>query len=209
MTATGNNILDFLDLQHLTLLPNTAGCFESVAAVRVARMGREILRGLGNAGADWVKLEVLGDSRTLLPDPIETLRATEKLVDEGFQVLCYTSDDPVIAMKLKKAGAVAVMPGRKSDRIRAGHRQSTQSSNHPGTTQRGRSGLPGDRRCRAGNGQRCRDGDGIGRRCRFAQHGHRPVRSSGLYGVGDAPSGRGWSTGPKIRQNQQIEIWIG
>jgi len=78
--------------------------------VRCARMGREVLRGLGNAGADWVKLEVLGDSRTLLPDPVETLYATEMLVQDGFQVLCYTSDDPVIAMKLKKAGAAAVMP---------------------------------------------------------------------------------------------------
>ena len=107
----GNNILDFLDLDQLTLLPNTAGCFESAAAVRVARMGREILRGLDNRGADWVKLEVLGDSRTLLPDPIETLRATEALVNDGFQVLCYTNDDPVLAMKLKQAGAVAVMPG--------------------------------------------------------------------------------------------------
>lgn len=109
--SQGNNILDFLDLERLTLLPNTAGCYESQSAVRVARMGREILKGLNNPGADWVKLEVLGDSRTLLPDPIETLKATEALVAEGFQVLCYTNDDPVLAMKLKQAGAVAVMPG--------------------------------------------------------------------------------------------------
>jgi len=109
--SQGNNILDFLDLERLTLLPNTAGCYESQSAVRVARMGREILKGLNNPGADWVKLEVLGDSRTLLPDPIETLKATEALVADGFQVLCYTNDDPVLAMKLKQAGAVAVMPG--------------------------------------------------------------------------------------------------
>lgn len=107
----GNNILDFLDLERLVLLPNTAGCYEATSALRVARMGREILKGLNNPGADWVKLEVLGDSRTLLPDPIETLKATEALVAEGFQVLCYTNDDPVLAMKLKQAGAVAVMPG--------------------------------------------------------------------------------------------------
>lgn len=106
----GKNILDFLDLEKLTLLPNTAGCFNAADAVRVARMGREILLGLENPGADWVKLEVLGDSRTLLPDPIGTLEATEKLVAEGFQVLCYTSDDPVIARRLKAAGAAAVMP---------------------------------------------------------------------------------------------------
>jgi thiazole synthase len=106
----GRNILDYLDLQRYTLLPNTAGCYDAATAVRCARMGREILLGLENPGADWVKLEVLGDSKTLLPDPIETLRATETLVAEGFQVLCYTSDDPIIAARLKKAGATSVMP---------------------------------------------------------------------------------------------------
>lgn len=106
----GQNILDFLDVSRTTLLPNTAGCYTAEDAVRVARMGREILLGLENPGADWVKLEVLGDAKTLLPDPIETLRATELLVKDGFQVLCYTSDDPVIARRLKKAGAAAVMP---------------------------------------------------------------------------------------------------
>jgi thiazole synthase len=73
-------------------------------------LGREILLGLENPGADWVKLEVLGDSKTLLPDPVATLQATEKLVGEGFQVLCYTTDDPVTARRLKQAGAVSVMP---------------------------------------------------------------------------------------------------
>jgi thiazole synthase len=106
----GNNILDFLDLTRYTLLPNTAGCFNATDAVRVARMGREILLSLENPGADWVKLECLGDAKTLLPDPIETLKATEQLVADGFQVLCYTSDDPVMARRLKKAGATAVMP---------------------------------------------------------------------------------------------------
>lgn len=106
----GRNILDFLDLNRYTLLPNTAGCYNAHDAVRTARLGREILRGLENPGADWVKLEVLGDSRTLLPDPVATLEATERLVAEGFQVLCYTSDDPVLARRLKQAGATAVMP---------------------------------------------------------------------------------------------------
>jgi thiazole synthase len=108
--SAGNNILDYLD-SRITLLPNTAGCYEATTAVRAARMGREILRALGNDGANWVKLEVLGDARTLLPDPIETLRATEMLVGDGFEVLVYTNDDPVLAMRLMKAGAVAVMPG--------------------------------------------------------------------------------------------------
>jgi thiazole synthase len=106
----GKNILDFLELERYTLLPNTAGCYNATDAVRVARMGREILASLENAGADWVKLECLGDSKTLLPDPLETLRATEQLVADGFQVLVYTSDDPVTARRLKAAGATAVMP---------------------------------------------------------------------------------------------------
>lgn len=108
--SSGRNILDFLDTNRLILLPNTAGCYDAETAVRCARMGREILRNLENPGADWVKLEVLGDSRSLLPDPIETVKATEQLVALGFDVLCYTSDDPVVARRLKNAGAVSVMP---------------------------------------------------------------------------------------------------
>jgi len=106
----GKNILDYIDWERFTLLPNTAGCYQAEDAVRVARLGREILRALGNPGADWVKLEVLGDTKTLLPDPIATLDACRRLVDDGFQVLCYTSDDPIIARRLKDAGAASVMP---------------------------------------------------------------------------------------------------
>ncbi len=106
----GRNLLDFLDPARYTILPNTAGCFNAEDALRTARLGRELLEGLGNPGADWVKLEVLADTRTLLPDPVATLRATEVLVGEGFQVLCYTSDDPVMARRLKAAGATSVMP---------------------------------------------------------------------------------------------------
>jgi thiazole synthase len=108
--SSGRNILDYIDLDRFVLLPNTAGCYDATTAIRCARMGREILRSLNNPGADWIKLEVLGDSRTLLPDPIETLKATLELVADGFQVLCYTSDDPVLARRLKKAGATSVMP---------------------------------------------------------------------------------------------------
>ena len=108
--SDGRNILDFIDLSRYTILPNTAGCFTAEEAVRVARLGREILEGLENPGADWVKLEVLADKKTLLPDPVATLDATKQLVDEGFQVLCYTSDDPIIAKRLKDAGATSVMP---------------------------------------------------------------------------------------------------
>lgn len=108
--AQGKSILDFIDTQRYTILPNTAGCFSAEDAVRVARLGREILSQLGNPGADWVKLECLGDAKTLLPDPIATLKATEQLVADGFQVLVYTSDDPVVARRLKQAGATSVMP---------------------------------------------------------------------------------------------------
>jgi thiazole synthase len=106
----GRNLLDFLDPSRYTILPNTAGCFSMEDALRTARLGRELLAGLANPGADWVKLEVLADSRTLLPDPVATLDATRLLVKEGFQVLCYTSDDPVMARRLKEAGAASVMP---------------------------------------------------------------------------------------------------
>lgn len=108
--ADGNNLLDHVDLDRYTILPNTAGCFNAEDAVRVARLGREILNDLGNSGADWVKLECLADKRTLLPDPIETVKATKQLVADGFDVLVYTSDDPVVAKRLKEAGAASVMP---------------------------------------------------------------------------------------------------
>ncbi|MBI3411769.1 MAG: sulfur carrier protein ThiS [Planctomycetes bacterium] len=106
----GRNILDYLDLKKLVILPNTAGCFSAEDAVRHARLARELLGNLGNSGADWVKLECLGDPKTLLPDPVATLQATEQLVKEGFQVLVYTSDDPIMARRLKAAGAASVMP---------------------------------------------------------------------------------------------------
>ncbi len=98
------NILDFIDRERLTILPNTAGCFSAEDAVRCAMLGRELLE------LDWVKLEVLADTKTLLPDPLGTLEATEKLVKEGFTVLVYTNDDPVMARRLEEAGATSVMP---------------------------------------------------------------------------------------------------
>ena len=110
INADGQNILEFIDTKRYTILPNTAGCFSAEDACRVARLGREILLQMGNPGANWVKLECLGDAKTLLPDPIETLKATETLVSEGFEVLVYSSDDPIIARRLKNAGAAAVMP---------------------------------------------------------------------------------------------------
>jgi thiazole synthase len=104
------SLLDALDTKRYTILPNTAGCFTPEDAIRAARLSRELLEGLENPGAAWVKLEVLADKRTLLPDPIGTLQATETLVKEGFAVLVYTTDDPILARRLKSAGATSVMP---------------------------------------------------------------------------------------------------
>lgn len=104
------SLLDFIDTSRYTILPNTAGCFTAEDAIRHAHLGRDILEQLNNPGAAWVKLEVLGDRKTLLPDPVGTLEATEQLVKDGFQVMVYTSDDPIIARRLKDAGATSVMP---------------------------------------------------------------------------------------------------
>ena len=110
INAQGQSLLDALDLSRYTILPNTAGCFSAEDAVRVARLGRELLEQLKNPGSGWVKLEVLGDKKTLLPDPAGTLEACKELVKDGFQVLCYSSDDPIAAVRLKEAGATSVMP---------------------------------------------------------------------------------------------------
>ncbi len=100
----GKSLLDYVDRERFVLLPNTAGCFTAEDAVRTARLGRE-------AGmSELVKLEVLGDPDTLLPDPVGTLEAARTLVQEGFVVLCYTSDDPVLARRLEDLGVAAVMP---------------------------------------------------------------------------------------------------
>ena len=106
----GRSLLDYLDLDRYVILPNTAGCFSAEDAIRVSLLGRDLLEKNGNKGAGWVKLEVLGDKKTLLPDPVGTLEATHELVKEGFTVLCYTSDDPISARRLKEAGAASVMP---------------------------------------------------------------------------------------------------
>ena len=106
----GRSLLDFIDTDRYTILPNTAGCFTAEDAVRVARLGRELLDQLGNPGKDWVKLEVLGDRKTLLPDPVGTLDACRELAVDGFAVMCYTSDDPIMAGRIRDAGATSVMP---------------------------------------------------------------------------------------------------
>jgi len=99
------NLLDVLTPQRYTILPNTAGCYSAQDAVRTLRLARELLDG-----RDLVKLEVLGDPNTLYPNMVETLSAAETLVKEGFKVMVYTSDDPIIARQLEQIGCVAVMP---------------------------------------------------------------------------------------------------
>ncbi len=107
---SGRNILDFIDPKRYILLPHTAGCFSTEEVVRVARLGREMLTGSGYCGADWVKLECLVDTKTLLPEPVGTLEALKELVKDGFQVLVYCSDDVMLCKRLKEAGAAAIMP---------------------------------------------------------------------------------------------------
>jgi thiazole synthase len=108
--TSGRNILEFIDPARYTLLPNTAGCFNAEDAVRVARLGRELISHSDYRGAAWVKLEVLGDTKTLLPEPVGTLEATRILVKEGFHVLVYCSDDVMLCRRLREAGAAAIMP---------------------------------------------------------------------------------------------------
>jgi thiazole synthase len=102
--AQAGSVLDVLAARGIRVLPNTAGCFTAAEAVLVAKLAREAL------GTDWVKLEVIADERTLLPDGLELLTAAEQLVADGFTVLPYTTDDPVLARRLEQAGCAAVMP---------------------------------------------------------------------------------------------------
>ncbi|RAN79206.1 thiazole synthase [Bacillus sp. SRB_336] len=100
----GTNLFEMLLENHIRVLPNTAGCFTAREAVMTAELAREALE------TDWVKLEVIADEHTLLPDAVELVDATEQLVNRGFQVFAYTNDDPVVALRLEQLGAAAVMP---------------------------------------------------------------------------------------------------
>jgi thiazole synthase len=103
-TLTSNSVIDVIDRLGLFVLPNTAGCYTARDAVRTARLAREAFE------TDWIKLEVIGDDRTLLPDAVELVTAAEELVADGFTVLPYTTDDPVLARRLEELGCAAVMP---------------------------------------------------------------------------------------------------
>lgn len=99
------NLLDVISPERYTILPNTAGCYNAADAVRTCRLARELLDG-----HNLVKLEVLGDEKTLYPNVVETLKATEILIKDGFEIMVYTSDDPIIAKELEQMGCVSVMP---------------------------------------------------------------------------------------------------
>jgi thiazole synthase len=156
LDSEGRSLLDFIDTDRYTILPNTAGCFTASDAVRVARLGRELLDQLGNSGKEWVKLEVLGDKKTLLPDPVGTLEACRELVADGFTVRCYTSDDPIMAARIRDAGATSVMPAG-SHRLRSRDRQPRRDHDDPGAAQGPTAGrrprLSRHRRRRRGNPQ--------------------------------------------------------
>jgi thiazole synthase len=102
--AARGSILDVLDAAGVQVLPNTAGCYTARDAIITAQLAREAF------GTDWIKLEVIGDDRTLLPDAVELVAAAEALVDDGFVVLPYTTDDPILARRLEDVGCAAVMP---------------------------------------------------------------------------------------------------
>jgi thiazole synthase len=105
VTDTGpGSLLDMIDRAGVRILPNTAGCYTAQEAVQVAKLGRDAFE------TDWLKLEVIGDERTLLPDPVELLDAAERLVDDGFTVWAYTNDDPILATRLETVGCATVMP---------------------------------------------------------------------------------------------------
>ena len=143
------SLLEVLEREGCFLLPNTAGCFTARDAVITARLAREALE------TDWVKLEVIGDDKTLLPDASELLDAAETLVDDGFVVLPYTNDDPVLAQRLEDAGCAAVMPLGSPDRQRHGHPQPLQPA-----ADRRAGARAGDPRRRHRHGLRRRPGHG-------------------------------------------------
>lgn len=99
------NLLDVISPDKYTILPNTAGCFDAESAIRTCKLARELL-----GGHNLVKLEVLGDEKSLYPNVMETLKAAKVLIDDGFEVMVYTSDDPIVAQELESMGCVAIMP---------------------------------------------------------------------------------------------------
>ena len=188
------SLLDYIDTSKIFLLPNTAACYTADDAIRTARLGREA--GLSN----WVKLEVIGDEQTLFPDNEGLLEATRVLVKEGFVVLPYTNDDPVMCRKLAEAGAAAVMPLGAPIGSGLGIQNPEQHPHHQGTGEGA-----GDRRCRRRHGVGRGDRDGARRRRRADEHRDRRRAGSGRDGAGDEAGGRGRPPGlPRGPHSEEI-----
>ena len=181
---SAESLLNYIDQSKIFILPNTAGCYTADDAIRTARLAREV--GLSN----WVKLEVIGDERTLFPDNVALLEATRVLVREGFVVLPYTNDDPVVCRKLEEAGAAAVMPLGAP----IGSGLGIQNPNNIRII-REQARRAGDRRCRRRYRLGRRDRDGARRRRRAHEHCHRARRQSRRDGHGDEARGRGRPAG--------------
>ena len=177
--------------ERYALLPNTAGCYTADEAVRTARLAREL--GM----AEFVKLEVIGDKRTLFPDAEATLEAARVLVKEGFIVLPYTNDDPIMAKKLEDAGCAAVMPLAAPIGSGLGHPQPVQPAHHP----RDGEGA-GHRRRRRGHGVGRGGGDGARLPRGAHEHRHRGREAPGADGRGDAARRRGRAQGVPRRPHR-------
>ena len=173
------SLLDFIDADKYFLLPNTAGCYTADDAVRTAHLGREV--GLSN----WVKLEVIGDERTLFPDNEALLEATRRLVRDDFVVLPYTNDDPVVCRKLEDAGAAAVMPLGAP----IGSGLGIQNANNIRII-KDAAGVPVIVDAGVGTPSDAALAMELGRRWRPDEHRHRRGAGPGPHGAGDAP-GRG------------------
>ena len=179
------SVLEVIERLGLFVLPNTAGCYTARDAIRTARLARDAFE------TDWIKLEVIGDDRTLFPDAVELVAAAETLVDEGFTVLPYTNDDPILARRLEDAGCAAVMPLGSPIGSGVGHPQPLQRADH-------RRAGPGSGDSRRRDRHRLRRGAGDGARLRRG-----PARQLDRPGVGpradggrDAKGGRGGPSRP-------------
>lgn len=174
------SLLDVLPPERYTLLPNTAGCYTAEEAVRTCRLARELLDG-----HNLTKLEVLGDEKTLYPDVVQTLKAAEQLVADGFEVMVYTSDDPILAKRLEEIGCVAVMP-LAAPIGSTGHPEQVQ----PAGNHRQRQGAD---HCRRWGGHRlgCGNRHGAGLRWRTDEHRHCRCARPDPDGQRDAQGDRG------------------
>ena len=201
--AQGKNLLDFIDTRRYTILPNTAGCFTADDAIRVARLGREILSQTGQSRRRLGQARSAGRQENAAARPLASLEATEKLVAEGFQVLVYTSDDPVMAKRLKEAGATSVMPAGSP----IGSGQGVLNPNairicleylkeddpdYPVIVDAG-----------VGTASDVTDGDGVGRRRRAVEHRHRPRQRPAADGPGHAAGLRVRPAGLSCRPHPQ------